>query len=243
MIRKLTASIAALASVLVFSSSGPATAQPHGSLAGPVSGSSQPRLTLVATNAAGVRVPAEGTVTSDIVRVGGRTLRRATIVVGAWPDARSVVIAPSTSFANGSCALDGSISVKACITVFFDIKNNSNYYFGDVEYYQAAWTRVSSQATLKNGNVSPLAHGYTCPGGSLSLTSDNWNTANPTSGSTYTYTPHWHGTYVEIRSGNGEGQKVNSKLTWGRGTSTYNLSIGYTIPDNGGWPQPGGCVG
>ena len=242
MVPRILAGISAIASAIAIGQSGMAIAQTNGHPASPAI-PSQPKLSIVATDAAGDRIPVEGRVTSDAVRVNGQTVRRVTIAVGAWPDARSVRVTPTTQFSNGGCALDGSVSVKACITIFYNVKNNSNHFFGDAEYYQAAWTRYNSQVSLKNGNVHPLAHGYTCPGPNLSLTSDNWNKANPTSGTTYTYTPHWHGTYVELYSGNGEGQIVNSKLTWGRGTATYYLSVGYTIPDDNGWPQYGGCVG
>lgn len=196
-------------------------------------------LDLVAFDEDGTGVPVSGEILSVERADRGTTETRAVtiaITAGTTPEAS---IAGANN--DGRCGNDGSSSVKACITIYYNIKNSTDYYFADATSYDATWTRLDTQATLANGRVTAYAGGLKCGGGSLASTNKTWNHASPSSGATYTHTPPWKGTYVSLAN-NLAGQSVQTVLTWQRGTATYTLFGNYTLPEDGGWPQYGGCV-
>lgn len=175
--------------------------------------------------------------------VSGKVMYATTLAVGVLDAGatRAASVQPSLATPDSACGVDGSISVEACATMYFNVKNDSAEYFLDAEYYHVTWTRLDSNARLLNGKVSPGAIGRTCTGGFIS-TGDTFNQSSPTSGTAYSFTPHWHGTYVSQNSSLSAGQKVNTALTWAHGTQQLTLNVNERPGDDEGWQKVGGCA-
>lgn len=198
-------------------------------------------VTAVATDSHGNRLPVSTHVRGRRITVHGKRLYELTLQVDAGPRLRQPLSVPFAQFNDGTCSSDGSLSVQACVTMYYNIKNDRYNFYADVEYYTSRWSRYDSTARLQDGRVTGRAVGYVCKAPPLPTSSNTWDHQYPTGGATYTDTPSWHGKYVRISSPGWNGQSLTGTLYWSHGTSQFSLNASYTLPNDGGWPHYGGC--
>jgi hypothetical protein len=142
-----------------------------------------------------------------------------------------------------NCDTDGSFSVRICATIYFTIYKDNNlgrFMAGNASRGSAA-TRLDPTVSLKNLLIQQAIHGYACGGKNWPLSAQGWNIPYPSSGVTYSETPSWYSSFVELNNALTFGQEANDILTWGRGTSTYQTQIIFWIPDHG-WNPVGYCT-
>jgi hypothetical protein len=167
------------------------------------------------------------------------------VEVGSATSASAELRAHS-QFNGGTCGYDGSYAVHLCVTMYYNIKNDSNYYFADdVQVSGNATNEDPSDVVLHDLNLQAGGYGPACNGSGFlepPTVPENWDIGVPTSGTTYNRYPSWAGNYYRLESGYSDVQNTNLTLKWYYRGNLQTTEMSYQLPDsNSGWPLNGGC--
>ena len=143
---------------------------------------------------------------------------------------------------NSQCHNYGSSSIKICLVVDYNLKNQDwpnagGFYSVDTEQYHASVTRLDSTVRLTGLQMSGGVFGRGCNfSGTLQQTFNSaW--VVPGNGTSYYYQSPWAGKYVTLADLNFQSAWVT--IHWSRGTTNYSsvnridMPHDYAIEGNG----------
>jgi hypothetical protein len=170
-----------------------------------------------------------------------RTVALAVAIAMTYPLSASA----ATNHSLASCTTDPSLSVKVCVTMYYNIKWNQSIglYYADSEQYRTTYTRLDGQALFTSGDTFGGIIGKKCPnqGGGFYQNSKHFTRTPPTSGVAYTDTTPWAGIYTTLWAKASNFQRVTASLTWRRGSTTFTTVAVVQLPDDGGWSRTPTC--
>jgi hypothetical protein len=94
------------------------------------------------------------------------------------------------------CQNDPSISIRACVTQYYDQITIDSRTYTSVSKYEFSWTRSDPQVVMSKAKGHAGVIGIVMNGGLINKVED-YDIGYPTSGQVYTRVPAWHDQYVE----------------------------------------------
>ena len=94
------------------------------------------------------------------------------------------------------CQDDPSISIRVCVTQYYDQITIDSRTYTSVSRYEFSWTRSDPQVVMSKAKGHAGVIGMVMNGGPINRVED-YDIGFPASGQVYTRVPAWHDQYVE----------------------------------------------